>query len=166
KFTAQMEQDLDTVESGKVEWVNLLDQFYVDFDKTLKKAKTDMQGVKLQLKEDETDIVCEKCGKKMVVKVGRYGKFIACPGYPECKNVKKYVEEAGTTCPKCEGNVIIKRTKKGKVFYGCSNYPDCDFVSWYEPSTEKCPQCGDILYKKKGKKAALFCQKEGCGYKQ
>ena len=166
KFTAQMEQDLDTVESGDVEWVKLLDQFYADFDKTLKKAKTEMAGVKLQLKEDETDIVCEKCGKKMVVKVGRYGKFIACPGYPECKNVKKYVEEAGTTCPKCGGNVIIKRTKKGKVFYGCSNYPDCDFVSWYEPVAEKCPQCGDILFKKKGKKASLFCQREGCGYKK
>lgn len=166
KFTAQMEQDLDTVENGNVEWVSLLDQFYADFEKTLKKAKTDMAGVKLQLKEDETDIVCEKCGKKMVVKVGRYGKFIACPGYPECKNVKKYVEEAGTTCPKCGGNVIIKRTKKGKVFYGCSNYPDCDFVSWYEPVAEKCPQCGEILYKKKGKKATLFCQKEGCGYKK
>ena len=166
KFTAQMEQDLDTVESGDVEWVKLLDQFYADFDKTLKKAKTEMAGVKLQLKEDETDIVCEKCGKKMVVKVGRYGKFIACPGYPECKNVKKYVEEAGTTCPKCGGNVIIKRTKKGKVFYGCSNYPDCDFVSWYEPVDEKCTQCGDILFKKKGKKASLFCQREGCGYKK
>ena len=166
KFTAQMEQDLDTVESGDVEWVKLLDQFYTDFDKTLKKAKTDMAGVKIQLKEDETDIVCEKCGKKMVVKVGRYGKFIACPGYPECKNVKKYVEEAGTTCPKCGGNVIIKHTKKGKVFYGCSNYPNCDFVSWYEPVNEKCPQCGEILYKKKGKKATVFCQKEGCGYKK
>ena len=166
KFTAQMEQDLDTVESGKVEWVKLLDQFYADFDKTLKKAKTEMAGVKLQLKEDETDIICEKCGKKMVVKVGRYGKFIACPGYPECKNVKKYVEEIGTTCPKCGGNVIIKRTKKGKVFYGCSNYPNCDFVSWYEPVAEKCPQCGDILFKKKGKKASLFCQREGCGYKK
>lgn len=166
KFTAQMEQDLDTVESGDVEWVKLLDQFYSDFEKTLKKAKTDMAGVKLQLKEDETDIICEKCGKKMVVKVGRYGKFIACPGYPECKNVKKYVEEAGTKCPKCGGNVIIKRTKKGKVFYGCSNYPDCDFVSWYEPVAEKCPQCGDILFKKKGKKATLFCQREGCGYKK
>ncbi len=166
KFTAQMEQDLDTVESGDVEWVKLLDQFYTDFEKTLKKAKTDMAGVKLQLKEDETDIVCEKCGRKMVVKVGRYGKFIACPGYPECKNVKKYVEEAGTTCPKCGGNVIIKRTKKGKTFYGCSNYPSCDFVSWYEPVAEKCPQCGDILFKKKGKKATLFCQREGCGYKK
>ncbi len=166
KFTAQMEQDLDTVENGDVEWVELLDQFYTDFEKNLKKVKVDMQGVKLQLKENETDIICDKCGRKMVVKVGRYGKFIACPGYPECKNVKKYVEEVGTNCPKCGGNVIVKRTKKGKAFYGCSNYPTCDFVSWYEPTLEKCPQCGEVLYKKKGKKATLFCQKEGCGYKK
>ena len=164
KFTAQMEQDLDTVENGSIRWDELLDEFYTDFDKTLKKAKADMQGVKITLKEDETDIVCEKCGRRMVVKVGRYGKFIACPGYPECKNVKKYVEEVGVKCPKCGGDVIVKHTKKGKEFYGCSNYPGCDFVSWYEPTDEKCPQCGEPLFKKKGKKATLFCQKEGCGY--
>ena len=166
KFTAQMEQDLDTVESGKTQWDALLSEFYTDFDKTLKKAKADMQGVKIQLKEDETDIVCEKCGRKMVVKVGRYGKFIACPGYPECKNIKKYVEEVGVKCPKCSGDVIVKRTKKGKPFYGCSNYPNCDFVSWYEPVDERCPNCGDILFKRKGKKGGVFCQHEGCGYKK
>ena len=164
KFTAQMEQELDTVESGSIRWDELLDEFYTDFDKTLKKAKADMQGVKITLKEDETDIICEKCGRKMVVKVGRYGKFIACPGYPECKNVKKYVEEVGVKCPKCGGDVIVKHTKKGKEFYGCSNYPTCDFVSWYEPINEKCPQCGEPLFKKKGKRATIFCQKEGCGY--
>ena len=164
KFTAQMEQELDTVESGAIRWDELLDEFYTDFDKTLKKAKADMQGVKITLKEDETDIICEKCGRKMVVKVGRYGKFIACPGYPECKNVKKYVEEVGVKCPKCGGDVIVKHTKKGKEFYGCSNYPECNFVSWYEPIAEKCPQCGEPLFKKKGKKATIFCQKEGCGY--
>ena len=166
KFTAQMEQDLDTVESGETQWDALLSEFYADFDKTLKKAKADMQGVKIQLKEDETDIVCEKCGRKMVVKVGRYGKFIACPGYPECKNIKKYVEEVGVKCPKCNGDVIVKRTKKGKPFYGCSNYPNCDFVSWYEPVDERCPNCGDILFKRKGKKGGVFCQHEGCGYKK
>ena len=166
KFTAQMEQDLDTVESGKTEWVALLSDFYADFEKTLKKAKSDMQGVKIQLKEDETDILCEKCGRRMVVKVGRYGKFIACPGYPECKNIKKYVEEVGVKCPKCGGDVIVKRTKKGKAFYGCSNYPSCDFVSWYEPVDERCPNCGDVLYKRKGKRGGVFCQREGCGYKK
>ena len=164
KFTAQMEENLDMVEHGNEEWVQLLDDFYGEFDKTLKKAKAEMEGVKIQLKEDETDIVCEKCGRKMVVKVGRYGKFIACPGYPECKNIKKYVEKTGVTCPKCGGDVIIKRTKTKRIFYGCSNYPECDFVSWNEPTNEKCPQCGEILFKKKGKKPVLFCSKEGCGY--
>ncbi len=166
KFTAQMEQDLDEVENGDVAWDELLQEFYTDFDKTLKKAKSDMQGVKIQLKEDETDIICEKCGRRMVVKVGRYGKFIACPGYPECKNVKRYVEETGVDCPKCGGKVIIKRTKKGKVFYGCSNYPTCDFVSWNEPTAERCPNCGGVLYKRKGKKSTLYCDTEGCGYKK
>jgi len=166
KFTAQMEQDLDTVESGNTEWIALLSDFYSEFEKTLKKAKSDMQGVKIQLKEDETDIICEKCGRRMVVKVGRYGKFIACPGYPECKNIKKYVEEVGVKCPKCGGDVIVKRTKKGKAFYGCSNYPGCDFVSWYEPVDQRCPNCGDILFKRKGKKGGVFCQREGCGYKK
>ena len=166
KFTAQMEQDLDTVESGKTQWDVLLSDFYADFDKTLKKAKADMQGVKIQLKEDETDIICEKCGRRMVVKVGRYGKFIACPGYPECKNIKKYVEEVGVKCPKCGGDVIVKHTKKGKAFYGCSNYPECDYVSWNEPVNERCPNCGDILFKRKGKKGGVFCQHEGCGYKK
>ena len=166
KFTAQMEQELDTVESGAIEWVDLLDEFYTDFDKTLKKAKADMQGVKIQLEEDKTDIICEKCGRQMVVKVGRYGKFIACPGYPECKNVKKFVENVGVKCPKCGGDVIVKRTGKGKTFYGCSNYPSCDFVSWYEPVSERCPNCGDILFKRKGKKGGVFCQHEGCGYKK
>ena len=164
KFTNQMEENLDEVENGKEKWVNLLDDFYDNFEKTLKKAKTDMDGVKIQLKEDETDIVCDKCGRKMVVKVGRYGKFIACPGYPECKNIIKYVEKTGVHCPKCNGDVIIKHTKSKRIFYGCSNYPQCDFVSWNEPSDEKCPQCGEILYKKKGKKPVLFCAAEGCGY--
>ncbi len=166
KFTAQMEQDLDKVEQGQEQWVEVLDNFYGDFDKTLKKAKEEMQGVKIQLKEDETDYICELCGRRMVVKVGRYGKFIACPGYPECKNIKKFVQETGVKCPKCGGNVIVRKTKKGRIFYGCSNYPDCDFVSWNEPVNEKCPLCGEILYKKKGKKPTLFCAKEGCGFQK
>ena len=164
KFTAQMEEELDSVESGDVQWGELLNEFYTDFEQTLKDAKSDMEGVKLKLKEDETDIICEKCGRRMVVKVGRYGKFIACPGYPDCKNIKKYVEKTGTVCPKCGGDIIVKHTKNKRVFYGCSNYPDCDFVSWNEPTNEKCPQCGEVLYKKKGKKPVLFCAAEGCGY--
>ena len=166
KFTAQMEENLDEVEHGQEEWVELLDEFYSDFDKTLKKAKEEMDGVKLQLKEDQTDIICDKCGRQMVVKVGRYGKFIACPGYPECKNVLKFVEKTGVKCPKCNGDVIVKHTKKKRVFYGCSNYPECDFVSWNEPVNERCPQCGGILFKKKGKKPKLYCATEGCGFEK
>lgn len=166
KFTAQMEESLDEVEHGQEEWVELLDEFYSDFDKTLKKAKEEMEGVKLQLKEDQTDIICDKCGRQMVVKVGRYGKFIACPGYPECKNVLKFVEKTGVKCPKCNGDVIVKHTKKKRVFYGCSNYPECDFVSWNEPVNERCPQCGGILFKKKGKKPKLYCATEGCGFEK
>lgn len=166
KFTAQMEDKLDEVEHGQEEWVQLLDEFYSDFDKTLKKAKEEMEGVKLQLKEDQTDIICDKCGRQMVVKVGRYGKFIACPGYPECKNVLKFVEKTGVKCPKCNGDVIVKHTKKKRVFYGCSNYPECDFVSWNEPVNERCPQCGGILFKKKGKKPKLYCATEGCGFEK
>ena len=166
KFTAQMEEKLDEVEHGQEEWVELLDEFYSDFDKILKKAKEEMEGVKLQLKEDQTDIICDKCGRQMVVKVGRYGKFIACPGYPECKNVLKFVEKTGVKCPKCNGDVIVKHTKKKRVFYGCSNYPECDFVSWNEPVNERCPQCGGILFKKKGKKPKLYCATEGCGFEK
>lgn len=166
KFTAQMEKELDNVENGKEEWVSLLSEFYDDFESTLKKARAEMEGVKYQLKEDETDFVCDKCGRKMVVKIGRYGKFIACPGYPECKNIMKFVHEVGVPCPKCGGKVIVKKTKKGKEFYGCDNYPTCDFASWYEPTNEKCPNCGQILYKKKGKRTTYFCAEEGCGYEK
>lgn len=166
KFTAQMEQNLDTVEEGKYEWVQLLTDFYGDFDKTLKAAKEEMKGVKIELEEDKTDLVCDKCGKPMVVKYGRYGRFIACSGYPDCKNIVKVVNKIGVPCPKCNGDVIVKNTKKGRQFFGCSNYPDCDFVSWYEPTTEKCPQCGAVLFKKKGKKPKLFCNSDGCGFEK
>ncbi len=164
KFTAQMEENLDKVEHGQEQWVKVLDDFYTDFNKTLKKAKEDTKDVKIKLKEEETDIICEKCGRRMVVKNGRFGKFIACPGYPECKNVKNFVEPIGAKCPKCGGDVIVRKSKKGRVFYGCSNYPSCDFVSWAEPTNERCPQCGGVLYKKKGKKPKLYCQSEGCGF--
>lgn len=166
KFTAQMEQELDEVENGKEEWVQLLHDFYGDFEATLKKAKEDMEGEKLTLKEDQTDFICENCGKPMVFKYGRYGKFIACSGYPECKTVKKFVQELGVPCPKCGGNVIVRKTKRGKPFYGCDQYPNCDFVSWNEPTNERCPQCGEILYKKGGKKPKLICAKEDCGYEK
>lgn len=166
KFTAQVEKDLDTVQSGETDWVQTLHNFYGDFEKTLKKAKEDMEGIKIQLKEDETDVICEKCGRNMVVKVGRYGKFLACPGYPDCKNVKKLVVENGAECPKCGGKVVVKKTKKGRVFYGCGEYPNCDFVSWDEPTMEKCPRCGKTLLRKKGKSPKLYCVTPDCGYEK
>lgn len=166
KFTAQVENDLDDIQRGKVGWVETLDHFYGDFDKTLQKAKKDMEGVKIQLKEDVTDVICEKCGRHMVVKVGRYGKFLACPGYPECKNVKKYIEDTGAECPKCGGKIIVRRTKKGRTFYGCSNYPNCNFMTWDEPTKEKCPKCGKTLFKKKGKHPKYYCMTPDCGYEK
>jgi DNA topoisomerase-1 len=164
KFTAQMETNLDKVEEGNVEWQDSIRDFYTDFEQTLKDAKASMEGVKLKLTEEETDFICEKCGKRMIIKTGRFGKFIACPGYPECKNIKSIVIETGADCPKCGGKVIEKKSKRGRVFYGCANYPNCDFVSWNEPVNDKCPQCGHILYRKKGKVPKLFCAEEGCGY--
>ena len=166
KFTAQMEQELDTVEEGDRGWVELLTDFYGDFDKTLKEAKEEMKGVKIELEEDKTDLICDKCGKPMVVKFGRFGKFIACSGYPDCKNIVKVVNKIGVACPKCGGDVIVKKTKKGREFFGCSSYPNCDFVSWNKPTEEKCPQCGGILFYKKGKKPKLFCAAEGCGFEK
>ena len=164
KFTAQVEDELDAVQRGDEDWVDTLQKFYDDFDKTVQKAKKEMDGVKIQLKEDETDVICEKCGRKMVVKVGRYGKFLACPGYPECKNVKKIVNDTGAECPKCGGKIIQRKSKKGRVFYGCSEYPKCDFVSWDPPSKEKCPVCGKTLMQKKTKDKRLYCVTPGCTF--
>ena len=166
KFTAQMENDLDSIEEGKDNWVDTIDKFYQDFDKTLQTAKESMQGVKIKLQEEETDFICEKCGRRMVVKTGRFGKFIACPGYPECKNIKKIVQETGAQCPKCGGKIIVKKSKRGRVFYGCDQYPNCDFVSWDEPSAETCPKCGKALFIKKGKNPKLYCITEGCGFEK
>ena len=164
KFTAQVENELDAVQRGDEDWVDTLQKFYDDFDKTVQKAKKEMDGVKIQLKEDETDVICEKCGRRMVVKVGRYGKFLACPGYPECKNVKKIVNDTGAECPKCGGKIIQRKSKKGRVFYGCSEYPKCDFVSWDPPSKEKCPVCGKTLMQKKSKDKTLYCVTPDCTF--
>ena len=166
KFTAQMENELDEVENGNEQWVQLLHGFYGDFEETLKKAKADTEGQKYGLEEDKTDYICENCGKPMVYKYGRYGKFIACSGYPECKTVKKFVEKLDIPCPKCGGDIIVRHTKRGKPFYGCSNFPNCRFASWSEPTSEKCPNCGNMLFKKAGKKPMLVCNEEGCGYKK
>ncbi len=163
KFTAQMESGLDSVGEGEKDYIRLLHEFYDDFEQNLEKVKGEMQGVKLQLQEDQTDIPCEKCGKMMVIKTGRFGKFLACPGYPECKNTKPYVVETGATCPKCGGKVIAKKSKKGYAFFGCDNWPDCDFMTWDKPTEQTCPNCGKSLFKGKG--GVLACLDEKCGYK-
>ena len=165
KFTAGMERNLDNIADGSKEWIETLGEFYGDFEKNLADVKKAMEGIDMKIPDEETDIVCEKCGRKMVIKTGRYGKFIACPGFPECRNIKKIVQEIDADCPKCGCKVVIKKSKRGKVFYGCSQYPDCDFVSWDEPTREKCPQCGHILYKKQTKKISkLYCAEKECGY--
>ena len=164
KFTAQMEDMLDRVDSGEVNYVEVLDDFYSDFEKSLDKAKTEMKDVKIQLEEDITDIPCEKCGRMMVIKTGRYGRFLACPGYPECKNAKPLILETNALCPKCGAKVIERKTKKGYTFYGCSNWPKCDFMSWDKPTGENCPKCGKSLFKKKG--GMTVCLNEGCGYER
>ena len=162
KFTAQMETNLDEIAEGKTGYVGLISEFYDDLEDTLKKAKTDMEGVKIQLEEDKTDIPCDKCGRMMVVKSGRFGKFLAGPGYPECKNTKPLIQETGAKCPKCGGDVIQRKSKRGYVFYGCSNYPECDFSTWDAPvAGATCPQCGSSLFKHR---ANHVCLKEGCGY--
>ncbi|NBK77579.1 type I DNA topoisomerase [bacterium D16-76] len=164
RFTAQVEDELDAVQRGDEAWVQTLQRFYDDFDKTVQKAKKEMDGVKIKLKEDETGEVCEKCGKPMVIKYGRYGRFMACSGYPECKNVKKIVNETGAACPKCGGKIIERKSKRGRVFYGCSEYPNCDFVSWDPPAKENCPVCGKVLMQKKTKDKRLYCVTPGCSF--
>ena len=164
KFTAQMEENLDKIEHGQEQWAKVLDTFYTDFKETLKKAKEETKDINIKIPDEETDIVCELCGRKMVIKNGRFGKFIACPGYPECKNIKSIVETIGVKCPKCGGDIVIKKSKRGRMFYGCNNYPECDFVSWTEPTNERCPHCNGVLYKKKGKVTKLYCTTEGCGF--
>ena len=163
-FSAQMEQDLDRVESGKADWHKTIDDFYKDFSATLEKAEEDMKDKKIKVPDEETDEVCELCGRKMVIKTGRYGKFLACPGFPECKNTRRLVKDTGGLCPKCGSRVLLRRSKKGRVYYRCEKNPACDFMTWNEPTSEKCPQCGSTLFKKGGRSGLLVCEKEGCGY--
>lgn len=163
KYTSKMELDLDKIDSGDKDYKEMIRLYYEDFEEPLEKAKTEMQGVKIKLKEEETDVVCEKCGRNMVVKVGRFGKFLACPGYPECKNTKPLIYKTTAKCPECGGDVIEKKTKKGTSFFGCSNYPECNFMTWDTPSDEVCPKCGKSLFKRRGN--VLYCpDTEGCGF--
>ena len=163
KYTSKMEEDLDKIDSGEKNYIDMIRRYYDEFEKPLEQAKKEMQGVKIKLKEEETDEICEKCGRNMVVKVGRFGKFLACPGYPECKNTKPLVYKTKAKCPECGGDVIEKKTKKGVSFFGCSNYPNCNFMTWDAPSEEICPHCGKSLFKRKGN--ILYCpDTEGCGF--
>ena len=164
KFTAGMESQLDMVESGETDYIKMLHEFYGDFIATVDKAKAEMQGQKIKLKEDETDVKCDKCGRNMVIKSGRFGKFLACPGYPDCKNTKPLVVETKATCPVCGGKVIEKKSKKGYAFYGCGNYPECNFMTWDKPTDDLCPQCGKSLFKRKG--GIVACLNEGCGFEK
>jgi len=165
-FTAKMETELDNVEHGTANWVSMLETFYDDFSKTLSKAEEAMDGQHVKIPDEETDIVCEQCGRKMVIKLGRYGKFLACPGFPECKNTKQIVLETGGFCPRCGKKIIQKKSKRGRIFYGCENYPDCRFMTWNLPVEERCPQCNNTLFQKGGKSGSLVCEKDGCGYER
>ena len=218
-FTANMEDSLDLVETGKQYWVDILDKFYHDFDDTLKKAEKNMEGEKMKIPEEETDEVCDKCGKPMVIKTGRFGKFYACTGFPDCKNTFDAKEKSDKTddlnvneeegsetcdkcskpmtikrgrfgkfwactgypdckstkpltghtdglCPKCGGKIYAKKSKKGKTYYSCENFKTCEFWIWDEPQKDKCPKCQSTIFAKKGKSPKTYCAKENCGYEK
>ena len=158
-FTATMEKLLDGVEEGNIDWKTVIANFYPDLDEAVNQAEKDLEQV--EIKDEESDVECDKCGRKMVIKYGPYGKFLACPGFPECSNTKPYLEKIGVPCPKCNKELVIRKTKKGRRYYGCESYPECDFMSWAMPVNEKCPNCGNILVKKGNK---LCCIDEQCGY--
>lgn len=158
-FTAMMEGLLDMVEEGKVHWKSVIENFYPDFEIAVKNAEKELEKIKIE--DEVTDVICDECGRNMVVKYGPYGKFLACPGFPECRNTKPHFEKVGIPCPMCGGEVVLKKTKKGRKYYGCENNPECDFMSWQKPSKEKCPDCGGYMLEKGNK---LVCADEKCGY--
>ena len=158
-FTANMETLLDGVEEGTVKWKTIVENFYPDLDAAVKKAEKDLAEVTIA--DEESDEVCELCGRRMVIKYGPHGRFLACPGFPECRNTKPYFEKIGVACPKCGKDIVMKKTKKGRRYYGCIDNPECDFMVWQKPSGEKCPRCGKLLLEKGNK---LVCMDEQCGY--
>ena len=159
RFTANMESLLDKVEEGTVDWKMIIRNFYPDLDAAVKAAEVELEKVKIE--DEVTDVVCEQCGRHMVIKYGPHGRFLACPGFPECRNTKPYFEKIGVACPKCGKDIVLKKTKKGRKYYGCENNPDCDFMSWQKPSKVPCPQCGGYMVEKGNK---LVCADEQCGY--
>lgn len=163
EFTAELEEKLDIVAEGDSSWVEVVESFYEDFAVVLAKAEEEIEQI--EIVEEVSDVICEKCGKNMVVKHGRFGKFLACPGYPECKNTKAIVDDLNIKCPKCDGSIVKRKSKKGRIFFGCSNYPECDFVSWDEPIEEKCPECNGLMVSKKTKKEkTIKCINDTCGF--
>lgn len=166
EFTAEMESKLDHVEEGKESWVKVTDEFFTPIKISIEIAEKEI--AKITIEDEVTDIDCDKCGRKMVIKHGRFGDFLACPGYPECKNTKAIVEELDVPCPKCGGKIAVKRSKKGNKFFGCTTYPNCDFVSWFEPSINKCPLCSSYMYKKYSKAKGGYeeCSNPECKHKE
>ncbi len=158
-FTANLETLLDGVEDGSIAWKTVVSNFYPDLEEAVKQAEKELQEVKIE--DEVTDVVCEHCGANMVVKYGPHGKFLACPSFPECRNTKPFFEKTGIPCPVCDGEIVIKKTKKGRRYFGCSNHPECEFMAWQKPSDKKCPQCGGVLLEK-GKK--LVCNSQDCAY--
>ncbi len=165
KFTANMEEELDGVEDGSTEWVEIMKTFYGPFETVLSRAEDEISKIKVS--DEVSDVICEKCGRNMVYKMGRFGKFLACPGFPECRNTKAIVVETGAFCPKCGGKVLEKKSARGKIYYGCEKNPECDFMSWDTPvKDEKCPACGGLLLAKKGKNAKIVCANENCDFEK
>ena len=161
-FSAQMEKNLDKIESGKADWHKTVDDFYQGFAASLEQAEKNMEGKKVKVPDEPSSEVCDLCGRPMVIKVGKYGKFLACSGFPECRGTKRLVKDTGGICPKCgKGRMLERKSSKGRIYYGCERYPDCDFMTWDMPVPTKCPKCGSTMFRKGSK---LYCAKEGCGY--
>ncbi len=160
-FTATMEMLLDGVAEGSVEWKNIIRNFYPDLEKAVSHAEQALE--KIEIEDEVTDTICENCGRNMVIKYGPHGKFLACPGFPDCRNTKPYFEKIGVTCNKCGGEIVIKKTQKGRRYYGCENYPECDVMTWQRPSDQCCPKCGNMLLEKGNK---LVCADTSCGFKK
>ena len=161
-FSADMEKKLDVVEAGKADWVKTVDDFYQGFEKSLEAAEKNMEGKKVKVPDEPSSEVCDLCGRPMVIKVGKYGKFLACSGFPECRGTKRLVKDTGGICPKCgKGRMLERKSAKGRIYYGCERYPDCDFMTWDMPVAVKCEKCGSTLFRKGSK---LYCAKEGCDF--
>ncbi|GAW94331.1 type I DNA topoisomerase [Calderihabitans maritimus] len=165
EFTANMEDRLDKIEEGQLPWRQVVGEFYRPFQELLQKADREIEQIEIE--EEVSEEVCEKCGRNLVVKFGRYGKFLACPGFPECRYTKPLLETIGVDCPQCEGTIVLRRNKKGRKFYGCSNYPECNYVSWWKPTNKECPECGTRLVEKYQRNGVLWvCPEEECFYQQ